>query len=220
MKSIIDALKKLLKESRDTTKVTLQKRLVENLKSEAVTWVENYPVRLEHDKKSSVESYTLAQLQELNNVPTVDLMALTQSIEKLEFSAKRPHDFWKRLSSVDHIKAMVSLLEINPNECEDAFIDKDVSNSAKGQWRVETVLRDTMRANKENRDLGIKPFIVVLSKKVVEEETDHLYAMLKHYFKSHVEHVLSQDGKTNYYIGFHEHMGEMGMRYFYRFKAQ
>lgn len=219
MKPIIDTLKKVLSESTAKRKADLQHTLLTNLRNSMLTWVENYPVRLEHDKENSVQNCTLERLQKLNNVPTIDLVALRQSVENLEFRAKRPHDFWKRLISVDHIEAMVSLLDINPSECRDVFIDKDVSSSPKGQWRVETTLRDTMRANKENRDLGGKPFIVVLSKEVVKEETDHLYALLKHYFKSDVEQVLSKDEKVNYYIGFHEHMGDMGMRYFYRFKS-
>ena len=219
MKPIIETLKNALQESSVKTKESLQQTLLKSLEKETLIWVENYPVRLEHDKKSAVKNYRLDELSEFSNVPTIDLIALTQNVESLTFSAKRPNDFWKRLSSVDHIEAMVSLLEIDYKQCSDAFIDQDVKNSDNGQWRVETTLRDTMRANKENRDLGSKPFIVILSKEVDEEDADHLYAMLKHYFNDNVEQVLSKDGKSNYYIGFHKHMGEMGMRYFYRFKA-
>jgi hypothetical protein len=219
MNQIINNIMSVLECCSKYDKESLQQFLLLKLQSKGSHWIENYPVRVEHDKVDKQQLFTFSSLQALNNVPKIDLVFASKHIDHLTFTAKRSNDFWKRISSVDHIEAMLSILSIDKSECGDDYIEDDLNASSNGQWRVETLLRDTMRANKENRDLGTKPFIVILAKEKVSQEKDHLYELLKHYFSTNVEVVTSTTEKINYYIAYHEHMGEMGMRYFYRFQA-
>jgi hypothetical protein len=219
MKIVVDQLKKQLQNSCETTYDCLIKELTPLIASD-ITWVSHYPTALVHDKKALSQIEDLKALQKQlpsQEIRTMDLVALSSQPSTLTFSAKRPHDFWKRLLTADHIEALVALLCVPSSACSDDFIAEDLKSSDKKQWSVETQLRDAMRANKENRDLGAKPLIIIMCKERIEEREDHLKLMLEHYFGNDLEVIVSKDGKSNYYLAYHDQMGKIGMRYFYKF---
>lgn len=220
MKPLLQALKVSLLECDKGQKRELVSKFCKIVSDKGIMAIADYPVALVHDKKALEELKSLEQLQAVKDeskVRKVDVMLVSGDASQLTFTAKRPNDFWKRLSSVDVVQAMVSFLCVSAQECSDTFIDESIKKSDKGQWSVETQLRDAMRANKENKDLGRKPFIIIMCKELVNEPVDHTQALLKHYFHDNVEVITSKDKKLNYYIAFNEHMGDIGMRYFYRF---
>jgi hypothetical protein len=219
MKTILEFLQNSLENIGLESKELLKEKLLKSFGNKDISCMSDYPVAIVHDKKDEAQvcSFEFLATKNVQDVRKVDIVALTNDVKSLTFTAKRPHDFWKRLSSVEHIKALVSVLDVSSKHCTDSFIETSVRESKKGQWSVEAELRDAMRANKENRDLGVKPFIILLSKDYVEEETDHLQALLKHYFFDDVVCLTDKEKTVSYYLGFHQHMGEIGMRYFYRF---
>ncbi len=220
MQVIVDQLKELLQRCDTHQKESLIEQMVSLQTDQPIQFAAYYPTALKHDKKASSTTLSRGDLQSKipsQEVRTMDLVALSKDEEKLTFIAKRPNDFWKRLFTAEHIEAMIAVESFKSSDCSERFIDNDLKHNANKQWSVETLLRDAMRANKENRDLGAKPFIIVVAKDSVDTDTDHALALLEHYFADDVEVVASKDKKTTYYLGFHEQMGKIGMRYFYRF---
>ncbi len=224
MQNVLTSLEETLSQSHALVKEALLNQLASNLVTVGIKWKVNYPVAIKHDGLHTQQDFDLQALEtysgdHLDTVRSIDLVALTKDVSQLTFAAKRPKDFWKRLQSVEHIKAMIAILCTTSDACSDTAIENSLKTSNKGQWELETELRDAMRANKENRDLGVKPFIMVMAKPYVQEPTDHVEKMLQHYFSDHVRVIRSEDSKVNYYLAYHEHMGEIGMRYFYKFAA-
>jgi len=220
MQLLLDALTASLSQSDAGESSTLIKQILLSLTTQNIHCVSDYPVAIDHDKVHLQENNSLLQLQTIaieNKVRKVDLMIVSDDVQTLTFTAKRPQDFWKRLSSVEHIQAMVSFLSVPAHMCQDTFINLSIKQSNKGQWSVETQLRDAMRANKENRDLGKKPFIMIMCKEIVDEPEDHIEQLLKHYFNDNLVSLVSKEKKLHYYLAYNEHMGDIGMRYFYRF---
>lgn len=210
MQKIVNNLIKTVASSNTCNKEALKEYIVNNAGSAEIIYKKDYPVAfINENRKVHSDRAT---------VRNVDIIALNNDTSQLNFVAKREQDFWKRLTSVDHIEAMISLQSVPENECRDEFITQSLKQSDKHQWSVETQLRDAMRANKENKELGVKPFIVLLCTEYTTcKQTDHLQLLLKHYFNENVFTFLSQNEKIKYYIAYNEHMSDIGMRYFYRF---
>lgn len=211
MKQILTNLINTVSASNTCNKEALKDYIADHASSAEILYKKDYPVAVVNENRQKDNSK--------QNVRNVDIVALSKDVEKLDFVAKRPQDFWKRLTSVEHILAMVSLQSVVGDKCSDEYIEKSLNESAKHQWSVETELRDAMRANKENRELGAKPFVIILctDNTVCTEETDHLLLLLKHYFHNNVTTFISEDKKIKYYLAYNEHMSDIGMRYFYRF---
>jgi len=212
-------MQKILKNLIDTTtssntcnKEMIKEYIATHATSTEIIYKKDYPVALVNEKKGNIDK---------QNIKNIDLVALKSDMKDLEYATKREQDFWKRLVNVDHIEAMITLQSVSKNECTDKFIEQSLANSQKRQWSVETQLRDAMRANKENKELGVKPFIVLLcTDAVICKQTDHIQLLLKHYFRDNVLTFLSQDKKFKYYIAYNAHMSDIGMRYFYKFNTK
>lgn len=210
MQKIVNNLIKTIASSNTCNKEALKEFIVNNASSPELIYKKDYPVALINKNREIQRNKA--------TVRNVDIVALNNDTAQLNFVAKREQDFWKRLTSVDHIEAMISLQSVSENECKDDFITQSLKQSDKHQWSVETRLRDAMRANKENKELGVKPFIVLLcTKNTTCKRTDHIQLLLKHYFHENIFTFLSQNEKIKYYIAYNEHMSDIGMRYFYRF---
>ena len=211
MQKILNNLVKTVASSNTCNEEMLKDYIVKHATSAGTIYKKEYPVALVNEKRKKGIGK--------QDVRNVDIVVLDSDTQNLDYVAKREQDFWKRLVSVDHIKAMISLQSVSENECTDAFIEESLAKSQKRQWSVETQLRDAMRANKENRELGAKPFIVLLCTDAVTcKQTDHIQLLLKHYFHDNVLTFLSQNKKIKYYIAYNEQMSDIGMRYFYKFQ--
>jgi Fe2+ transport system protein B len=211
MKQLLDKLIQTIKSSNLCNIQTLKDYIVKNASSAELIFKKDYTVAMANEKRVTDE-----KKQTIRNV---DIVALDKDVHELDFVAKREQDFWKRLQSVSHIKAMISLQTVQPQEVQDSFIEESLKTSQKHQWSVETQLRDAMRANKENRELGVKPFIVLLCIPTQKSsDTDHLKLLLQHYFDDNVTAFSSEDNSITYYLAYNEHMSDIGMRYFYKFQ--
>ncbi|UCN01491.1 hypothetical protein LCX93_06120 [Sulfurimonas sp. SWIR-19] len=210
-------MQKILKNLADTAaasntcnKEILKDYIVKHAGSTEIIYKKDYPVALINENRKSDSNKA--------TIRNVDIVALNSDTKNLNYAAKREQDFWKRLVSVDHIETMISLQSVPANECTDAFIEQSLQKNKTRQWSIETQLRDAMRANKENRELGAKPFIVLLCTAAVTcKQTDHIQLLLKHYFHENVLTFLSQNKKIKYYLAYNEQMSDIGMRYFYKF---
>ncbi|QOP43550.1 hypothetical protein FJR45_06125 [Sulfurimonas sediminis] len=210
-------MQKILKNLADTAaasntcnKEILKDYIVKHAGSTEIIYKKDYPVALINEKRKKETGKS--------DVRYIDIVTLNNDTENLKYAAKREQDFWKRLLSVEHIEAMISLQRVPKDECTDVFIEQSLQKSKTRQWSIETQLRDAMRANKENRELGAKPFIVLLCTAAVTcKQTDHIELLLKHYFHENVLTFLSQDKKIKYYLAYSEQMSDIRMRYFYKF---
>jgi len=208
MHNIIKELFGALQKSNISDKEELKKYLHSELSAKERIYSCDYPVAVVNDARKDT----------FDGARNVDLVVLREEQKDLIFEAKRERDFWKRLLSVAHIEAMITIKSVNFLDCRDDFIEHSMQKNKNNQWSVETALRDAMRANKENRELGVKPFIVILTKEFDgETSTDHLALLLKHYFGENFQEFQSEDKKINYYLAYNEQMQDIGMRYFYKF---
>jgi hypothetical protein len=150
---------------------------------------------------------------------TVDMAVLqpAETVRPLSFMPKRPQDYWKRLVDVDDLNAVISFGIMSAASAETAFIDKQLMESANGQWYVESDLRDAMRSKKENGALRPKPFIwvgIVDGASLVD--CAHVETLAGHYFG---EAVLSGSGAGfSYVIGYSESLEAISLRKFYKLK--
>jgi len=118
------------------------------------------------------------------------------------------------MSNCERVHAMVKVAYVEPSTCLHTHIDKEVEESANGQWSVESQLRDDMRSKKENPLLREKQYIVLY---VVDESTNScnnsIKAMLEHYFQ---DNIVEKEGKTSYFIGYAATLDEVSLRTFYK----
>ncbi|MDX1295131.1 MAG: hypothetical protein R3302_02620 [Sulfurimonadaceae bacterium] len=150
-------------------------------------------------------------------IQTVDVAVLKPEQQTLSkrFSTKRPKDFWKRLSEVDDLLAMISIAVTTPERITTDSIEAELSESKNGQWGLESDLRDAMRSKKENGVLRPKPFIWI---GIVEDaalaDCTHVEALARHYFGNSV--VTGSAEEFSFVIGCGESLEAISLREFYK----
>ena len=115
--------------------------------------------------------------------------------DTIEFTPKRPHDFWKKLASSEGMEAMVEMQYVGAME------------SAK----IEYELREVIRKRKENSALKDVGFIWIAA----VTQGDEAQGVFEHYFHENHTEVQSCDGKGSYWIGYSSTLRELSMRTFY-----
>jgi hypothetical protein len=242
MKEIIKELTVALEKCCIVDKNCTADNLIAYLEESHFSWIADLPISVVHQKEKlkvsgandylqaahffneagfSQTEYDLAALQSHCRVAksafqTVDLAVVEHGAEmcRLLFESKRPNDFWKRLKSVDAVKAMAGIECVDAAECIDAAIERELEESENGQWQIESRLRDAMRSKKENTDLRNKPFVWIVVKEQGEREAvDHIAMMLQHYFGANL--VLGHCN-ADYYIGYMDELNAVSLREFYK----
>ena len=133
-------------------------------------------------------------------IQQVDIMVFNihEQDDTVEFTPKRPQDFWKKLASSDGMEAMVEM----------EYFDE--LNSSK----IEFKLREVIRKRKENgalKDVGFI-WIAAVGDSVVAQ------GVFEHYFhQNQCQIKVSDEGNCSYWIGWSSTLRELSMRTFYAF---
>lgn len=113
----------------------------------------------------------------------------------IEFTPKRPHDFWKKLSSSEGMEAMVEMEYVG----------------AMDSAQIEYELREVIRKRKENSALKDVGFIWIAA----VTQGDEAQGVFDHYFHKNYTEVQSPEGKGSYWIGYSHTLRDVSMRTFY-----
>jgi hypothetical protein len=148
-------------------------------------------------------SLTRAQCDDIANISPqyiqqVDFMVFSaqKNIKSIDFVAKRPHDFWKKLASSDDMAAMVEM---------EYFATMDSA-------QIEYELREVIRKRKENSALKDVGFIWIAAVRGNEEAQ----GVFEHYFHQNKCQIKSSDeGNVSYWIGWSNTLRDVSMRTFY-----
>ena len=165
-------------------------------------------------------TYDLAALEPLVRTytsifQTIDIAVVENDAnQEIVFASKRPNDYWKRMRNGETVRTMVKVDYVEPLACASTNIDKEVQESANGQWSLESKLRDDMRSKKENPLLRQKQYVALY---VMPEDDNNcnvsIKAMLEHYFQ---DNIVVKEGKTSYCIGYAATLDEVSLRTFYK----
>jgi len=242
MKEIIRELTKALPQLHTEAEQRLAKAVTEQLKESRFAWAAAYPISLVRSCSNiksaadgemlksrgffdshglSDKEYSLSSLKTMQDVAessfqTIDLAVLDKepTVEEFYFESKRPNDYWRRLTNVGHIRAMVGLQYAKGGDCRSDAIKSALQTSRNGQWPVESKLRDEMRSKKENALLRNKPFVwIVMQDELGTDEADHVGLMLKHYFG---DNVVQGEGHMRFSIGYMDELDAVSLREFYK----
>lgn len=115
--------------------------------------------------------------------------------DTIEFTPKRPHDFWKKLASSEGMEAMVEMEYV----------------AAMDSAKIEYELREVIRKRKENSALKDIGFIWIAA----VTQGDEAQGVFEHYFHENHTEVQSPDGKGSYWIGYSSTLRDVSMRTFY-----
>lgn len=115
--------------------------------------------------------------------------------DTIEFLAKRPHDFWKKLASSEGMEAMVEMEYVG----------------AMDSAQIEYELREVIRKRKENSALKDVGFIWIAA----VTKGDGAQGVFEHYFHENYTEVQSPEGKGSYWIGYSHTLRDVSMRTFY-----
>jgi len=242
MKEIIRELTDALSQLHTEAGQHLATAVTEQLKENGFAWAAAYPISIVRSCSNiksatdaerlkdegffdshglSAEAYSLSVLKAIqvaaeSSFQIIDLAVLDKepAVEVLHFENRRPNDYWRRLTNVGHIRAMVGLQYAEGGDCSNDAIESALQTSRNGQWPVESKLRDEMRSKKENALLRNKPFIwIVLQDVLGRDEADHVGLMLKHYFG---DNVVQGEGHKRFYIGYMDELDAVSLREFYK----
>jgi len=146
---------------------------------------------------------------------SIDMAVVYQDgLSELLFERKRLNDYWKRLTNIGAIKAMIKVMYYDNLSCQTSTIDREIKKSSNGQWPLESALRDDMRSKKENPLLRQKPYIVVYISKEKNQDGCHtVKTMLEHYFK---DNVMEHTGENSYFMAYATTLNEISLRTFYK----
>lgn len=151
--------------------------------------------------KTEVSQSVCSQIYKLapQYIQQTDIMVFgtPKKSDTVEFSPKRPHDFWKKLASSEGMAAMVEM---------EYF---DATNSSK----IEFELREVIRKRKENSALKDVGFIWIAA----VGKGDEAQGIFEHYFDKNHTQVKLSDGNCSYWIGWSSTLRDVSMRTFYAF---
>ena len=122
------------------------------------------------------------------------MLSSTKNVPHPTFFNKFKHDYWKKISSVEGLEAVmdISTLTSSTSACE-----------------AEESLRSIIRKRKEVHQLKKIAFVWIVE---VMGKNSHIETVMKHYFESDTMVVINEE-KT-YYIGWSSPLQNINMRYF------
>lgn len=215
MTALIDEIKNALAQASPA------KDLLHNLEASPYRFRQDYPVALIHSASQLDDPADLQWLNEHSlldqngHTPTqpsseqlesladgrpqylksVSIMCLNEEpANPLRFSVKRPHDYWKKIQDVKHIKAMIEI-----SHCDDK---SDLCSA-------EFALREIIRKRKEVHALKDLGFIWMA---VCPTKTTELSALFNHYFKD--KHAIVKTDMHTYQLGWSDTLRGISMRDF------
>ena len=181
-------------------------------------WKTNFPVAVVHHKDRMGEE-TVACFEKEGLLDTEGYTRELYAYEELnEFAAKLPEAF-KRVSSLCLAKESDSC-RYEPKRSGDkwkklvdngtfkATIELSVYDKTAEKCKVEAELRDLMRSSKEIPSLKAIGFVWV----AVLPKIKKIDEILKHYFDNCYLRI--ENESEHVYIGWHEQLGNINMRYF------
>ena len=122
------------------------------------------------------------------------MLTTTKEVPEATFFNKFKHDYWKKITSVEGLEAVIdiSALTSNTSECE-----------------AEDTLRAIIRKRKEVHQLKKIAFVWIVE---INGENNHIETVMKHYFGSDTM-IVKNDEKT-FYVGWSTPLQSINMRYF------
>ncbi|MDQ7046670.1 MAG: hypothetical protein Q9M39_03280 [Sulfurovum sp.] len=122
------------------------------------------------------------------------MLTTTKEIPVATYSNKFKHDYWKKITSVEGLEAVMdfSTLSSNSSKCE-----------------AEDALRAIIRKRKEVHQLKKIAFVWIVE---INAKNPHIDTVMKHYFESNTMKV--ENGAITYYIGWSTPLHSINMRYF------
>lgn len=216
MKYIIDKINEtLLRLSQEYTTLT-NEIIAADLSENGIEASANYPIAIIHqqeklDERSQTQleefslfkndghTQTTQELQTLqklhpivpNVLQTASIALINNHMQTLHFASKYPKDYWKKITEVSHIDAIVEFTACDEDICI-----------------CEGALREIIRKRKEVNALKAIGFIWILHTK----ESKDYSLLLSHYFGDNFAMVESEDSTC--YVGWSNTLKEVNMRYF------
>lgn len=122
------------------------------------------------------------------------MLTTTKDVPHPTFFNKFKHDYWKKITSVEGLKAVmdISALSSTTSDCE-----------------AEATLRAIIRKRKEVHQLKKIAFVWIVE---ITGENTHIDTVMKHYFEKDV--MVIKNGKKTYYLGWSTPLQSINMRYF------
>ena len=122
------------------------------------------------------------------------MLTTTKDVPEVTFSNKFKHDYWKKITSVKGLEAVIDISALTPTatECE-----------------AEDTLRAIIRKRKEVHQLKKIAFVWIVE---VIGENSNVSTVMKHYFEEDV--MIVKNGKKRFYVGWSTPLQSINMRYF------
>lgn len=122
------------------------------------------------------------------------MLSTTKEIPVPTFSNKFEHDFWKKITSVEGLEAVIDISALSPDTstCE-----------------AEEALRAIIRKRKEVHQLKKIAFVWVVE---INGDNSHIDTIMKHYFESNT--LIVKNGGKTFYVGWSTPLQDINMRYF------
>ena len=122
------------------------------------------------------------------------MLSTTKDVPHPTFFNKFKHDYWKKITSVEGLEAVIdiSALSSTTSDCE-----------------AEDALRAIIRKRKEVHQLKKIAFVWVVE---INGQNIHIETVMKHYFEADTMSV--KNGGKTYYVGWSIPLQSINMRYF------
>lgn len=142
--------------------------------------------------RADLEAISLNAPQYIQNAGF--MLATTKNVPEPTFANKFTHDYWKKLTSIEGLEAVIDISALKP--------DTSVCD-------VENELRSIIRKRKEVHQLKKIAFIWIVE---INGENAHVETVMKHYFNEDTL-IVNNENKT-YYLGWSTPLKDINMRYF------